>query len=176
MVLGKFTPCRGHAPVSYRLHDYSRRHLSLLPALHSLLRRCSALAHGGHHLEDSYRHHHTGRRLRCGDGRRLGTNVTLVFLGVFAIGSALAGLGGVIAGPFLGTNPGMGFDILMDAFVVIVIGGFGSLLGALVASLMIGVLQSYGVLILPKFALVFQFILMALVLIVRPTGLFGDKE
>jgi branched-chain amino acid transport system permease protein len=106
----------------------------------------------------------------------LGTNVPIVFLGVFAIGSALAGLGGVIAGPFLGTNPGMGFDILIDAFVVIVIGGFGSLLGALVASLMIGVLQSYGVLILPKFALVFQFILMALVLIVRPTGLFGDKE
>jgi branched-chain amino acid transport system permease protein len=106
----------------------------------------------------------------------LGTNVSLVFLGVFAIGSALAGLGGAIAGPFLGTNPGMGFDILTDAFVVIVIGGFGSLLGALVASLMIGVLQSYGVLILPKFALVFQFILMALVLIVRPTGLFGDKE
>jgi branched-chain amino acid transport system permease protein len=106
----------------------------------------------------------------------LGTNVSLVFLGVFAIGSALAGLGGVIAGPFLGTNPGMGFEILTDAFVVIVIGGFGSLLGALVASLMIGVLQSYGVLLLPKFALVFQFILMALVLIVRPTGLFGDKE
>ncbi len=106
----------------------------------------------------------------------LGTNVPVVFLGVFAIGSALAGLGGVIAGPFLGTNPGMGFDILLDAFVVIVIGGFGSLLGALVASVMIGVLQSYGVLILPKFALVFQFILMALVLIVRPNGLFGDKE
>jgi branched-chain amino acid transport system permease protein len=106
----------------------------------------------------------------------LGINVPVVFLGVFAIGSALAGLGGVIAGPFLGTNPGMGFDILIDAFVVIVIGGFGSLLGAFVASLMIGVLQSYGVLILPKFALVFQFILMALVLIVRPTGLFGDKE
>jgi branched-chain amino acid transport system permease protein len=106
----------------------------------------------------------------------LGINVPVVFLGVFAMGSALAGLGGVIAGPFLGAHPGMGFDILTDAFVVIVIGGFGSLLGALVSSLMIGVLQSYGVLVLPKFALVFQFILMALVLIVRPTGLFGDKE
>lgn len=106
----------------------------------------------------------------------LGTNVPMVFLGVFAIGSALAGFGGVIAGPFLGTTPSMGFDILNDAFVVIVIGGFGSLLGALVASLMIGVLQSYGVLILPKFALVFQFVLMALVLIIRPNGLFGDKE
>jgi branched-chain amino acid transport system permease protein len=106
----------------------------------------------------------------------LGANVTLVFLGVFAIGSAFAGLAGAIAGPFLGVNPSMGFDILMDAFVVIVVGGFGSLLGALVASLMIGLLQSFGILILPKFALVFQFALMALVLIIRPTGLFGDKE
>jgi branched-chain amino acid transport system permease protein len=106
----------------------------------------------------------------------LGTNVPLVFLGVFAMGTALAGLGGAIAGPFLGTNPGMGFDILADAFVVIVIGGFGSLFGALVASLMIGVLQSYGVLMLPKFALVFQYALMALVLIIRPQGLFGEKE
>lgn len=106
----------------------------------------------------------------------LGANVPLVFTGVFAIGAALAGLGGAIAGPFLGTSPGMGFDILTDAFVVIVIGGFGSLFGALAASLMIGVLQSYGVLMLPRFALVFQFVLMALVLIVRPQGLFGEKE
>ena len=106
----------------------------------------------------------------------LGTNVPMVFLSVFSVGSALAGLGGVIAGPFLTTYPGMGFDILVDTFVVIVIGGFGSLLGALVASIMIGELQSYGILILPKFALVFQFILMAVVLIVRPTGLLGEKE
>jgi branched-chain amino acid transport system permease protein len=106
----------------------------------------------------------------------LGINVPVVFMSVFAIGTALAGLGGAIAGPFLGISPAMGFDILTDAFVVIVIGGFGSLSGALVASLMIGILQSYGVLFLPKYALVFQFILMALVLIVRPQGLFGDKE
>jgi branched-chain amino acid transport system permease protein len=106
----------------------------------------------------------------------LGTNVPAVFLGVFSVGSALAGLGGVIAGPFLTTYPGMGFDILVDTFVVIVVGGFGSLLGALVASIMIGELQSYGVLFLPKFALIFQFILMAVVLIVRPTGLFGEKD
>jgi branched-chain amino acid transport system permease protein len=106
----------------------------------------------------------------------LGTNVPAVFLGVFSVGSALAGLGGVIAGPFLTTYPGMGFDILVDTFVVIVVGGFGSLLGALVASIMIGELQSYGILFLPKFALIFQFVLMAVVLIVRPTGLFGEKD
>jgi len=86
----------------------------------------------------------------------LGVNVPWVFLGVFAVGAALAGVGGVIAGPFLSTYPGMGFDILLDTFVVIVVGGFGSLLGALLASIMIGELQSYGILILPKFALVFS--------------------
>jgi branched-chain amino acid transport system permease protein len=106
----------------------------------------------------------------------LGTNVPMVFLGVFSIGSALAGFGGVVAGPFLSTYPGMGFDILTDVFVVVVVGGFGSLLGALVAAIMIGELQSFGILLLPKFALVFEFVLMAVVLIVRPTGLFGEKQ
>jgi branched-chain amino acid transport system permease protein len=106
----------------------------------------------------------------------LGTNVPVVFLGVYAVGSALAALGGVIAGPFLSTYPGMGLDILTDVFVVIVVGGFGSVFGAVVASLMIGVLQSYGILLLPKFALVFEYVLMAIILIVRPNGLFGEKE
>jgi len=106
----------------------------------------------------------------------LGINVPMVFLGVFSVGSALAGVAGVIAGPFLSTHPAMGFDILTDMFVVVVVGGFGSLLGAFVSSIMIGMLQSYGILFLPKFALVFEFVLMAVVLIVRPTGLFGDKE
>jgi len=105
----------------------------------------------------------------------LGTNVQIVFLGVFSIGSALAGLGGVIAAPFLSTYPGMGFDIMIDTFVVIVIGGFGSLMGAFVASLMIGELQSFGIQFLPRLALVFEFLLMAIVLIARPTGLFGEK-
>jgi branched-chain amino acid transport system permease protein len=106
----------------------------------------------------------------------LGTNVPVLFLGVFSVGSALAGFAGVIAGPFLSTYPGMGFDILTDIFVVVVVGGFGSLLGAFVSSIMIGMLQSYGILLLPKFALVFQFVLMAIILIIKPTGLFGDKE
>jgi branched-subunit amino acid ABC-type transport system permease component len=70
----------------------------------------------------------------------------------------------------------MGFDILTDIFVVVVVGGFGSLLGAFVSSMLIGILQSFGILFLPKFALVFEFVMMAVVLIVRPTGLFGDKE
>jgi branched-chain amino acid transport system permease protein len=104
----------------------------------------------------------------------LGTNVQAVFLGVFCIGSALAGLAGVVAAPFLTTYPGMGLEILIDAFVVIVIGGFGSVWGALLAALMIGELQSFGIMFIPQLALVFQFLLMAIVLVLRPQGLFGE--
>jgi branched-chain amino acid transport system permease protein len=105
----------------------------------------------------------------------LGINTPLVALGVFTAGSALAAIAGVIAAPFLQADPAMGAAILTDAFVVIVIGGFGSLLGALLAALMIGELQSFGILWFPQIALVFQFLLMAVVLIVRPQGLFGEK-
>jgi branched-chain amino acid transport system permease protein len=105
----------------------------------------------------------------------LGVDVPRLFLGVFAGGAALAGLAGVVAGPFLSTYPGMGLDMMVDTFVVVVIGGFGSLPGAFIASLMIGELQSFGVLFIPRLALVFQFLLMAVVLIIRPTGLFGEK-
>jgi branched-chain amino acid transport system permease protein len=105
----------------------------------------------------------------------LGINTPLVTLGVFSAGSALAAVAGVIAAPFLQADPAMGATILIDLFVVVVIGGFGSLLGALLASLMIGQLQSFGVLWFPQFALVFQFMLMAVVLIIRPQGLFGEK-
>jgi len=106
----------------------------------------------------------------------LGTNVPIVFLGVFGGGSALAAIAGVIAAPFLSIYLGMGADVLIDCFVVIVVGGFGSLPGALIASLMIGELQSFGILWIPRLALVFQFLLMAIVLIIKPTGLFGEKE
>lgn len=105
----------------------------------------------------------------------LGVNVPRLFLGVFSGGSALAGLAGVVAGPLLSTYPGMGLDMMVDTFVVVVVGGFGSLMGAFIASLMIGELQSFGILFIPRLALVFQFLLMAVVLIIRPTGLFGEK-
>lgn len=106
----------------------------------------------------------------------LGVNVPLVFMGVFGGGAALASAAGVIASPFLSVYLGMANEVLLDCFVVIVVGGFGSLFGAFIASLMIGELQSLGILWIPRLALVFQFLLMALVLITRPTGLFGEKE
>jgi branched-chain amino acid transport system permease protein len=106
----------------------------------------------------------------------LGINVTRLFFLVFGAGSALAGLAGVIAAPFLAAYPSMGMDILMDCIIVIVIGGFGSIWGALVASLMLGLIQSFGILWLPQFTLVLEFAFMAVILIVKPTGLFGVQE
>ena len=106
----------------------------------------------------------------------LGFNVPLVFMGVFAFGAALSGFAGVIAGPLLSTFPGMANEILLDAFVVIVIGGFGSLGGAVIASLVIGELQSFGVLLFPKLSIALVYLLMAIVLIVKPSGLFGEKQ
>lgn len=106
----------------------------------------------------------------------LGINVSLVFMGVFAFGAALSGFAGVMAGPILSTFPGMAQEILIDAFVVIVIGGFGSLGGAVIASLLIGELQSFGVLLIPKLSIALMYLLMAAVLIFKPSGLFGEEE
>jgi len=106
----------------------------------------------------------------------LGINVPAVFMATFAFGAALSGFAGVIAGPLLTTFPGMGDAILVDAFVVIVVGGMGSLGGAVLASLIIGELQSFGVLLFPKFSLALIYLLMAVVLVVRPSGLFGRQQ
>jgi len=106
----------------------------------------------------------------------LGVNTPLVFAGVFGLGTALAALAGVIAAPLLGIAPGMADAIGFDAFVVVVTGGLGSLLGAIVAALLIGELQAFGVMFFPRFCLVLMFIVMAVVLSIRPQGLFGDRE
>jgi branched-subunit amino acid ABC-type transport system permease component len=95
--------------------------------------------------------------------------------GVFGLGAALAAAAGVVAAPFLQVDPSMGQAMLVDTFVVVVIGGFGSLSGALVSSIMIGEIQSFGILLFPQFALVLQFLLMAAVLTIRPQGLLGKK-
>lgn len=105
----------------------------------------------------------------------LGINVPLVFMLLFGLGGALAGLAGVIGGPYLITNPGMAATIIIDLFVVIVVGGMGSLQGALLASFLIGELQSFGILLVPQMAVMLEFLLMAVVLIVKPEGLLGDK-
>ena len=106
----------------------------------------------------------------------LGTNVPLVFMGVFATGAALSGLAGVVAGPLMSVDPGMAGAILIDAFVVIVVGGMGSLGGAVLASFIIGELQSFGVLLFPQFSLALIYMLMAVVLVLKPEGLFGERS
>lgn len=105
----------------------------------------------------------------------LGFNVPLIFLLLFGVGAWLAGLAGVIGGPYLMTYPAMGAVILIDLFVVVVIGGLGSIKGALLAAILIGEIQSFGVLFLPQFALFFQYLLLAVVLIFKPEGLLGEK-
>ena len=105
----------------------------------------------------------------------LGTNTPLVFNMVFALGTGLAGVAGVIAGPILGIYPGMALAVGMDVFVVVVVGGLGSLVGAIIASFLIGELQSFGVFFFPEFSIILIFLIMAVVLSIRPQGLFGEK-
>ncbi len=103
----------------------------------------------------------------------LGINVALVSAGVFALGSFLAGLGGVLAAPVRSIFPGMGFSILVESFIVVVVGGLGSMAGAFVAALLIGVVRAFGSVAFPALEEGLVFILMAVVLLLRPRGLLG---
>ena len=103
----------------------------------------------------------------------LGINVRLLYTGVFCLGAWLGGLGGVIAAPMGAIYPGMDLDIIIDAFIVVVIGGLGSLAGTVLGALIFGLLRSFGILFVPQFETLFIFILMAIVLVVRPQGLLG---
>jgi branched-subunit amino acid ABC-type transport system permease component len=103
----------------------------------------------------------------------IGINVPRVFSGVFIAGSMLAALGGAIGTPVRVAAPGIGAAMIIQAFIITVIGGLGNLKGAFVASLIVGVLSSYGTLYFPVFELFFIFVIMAVVLLVRPEGLFA---
>lgn len=103
----------------------------------------------------------------------LGINVQLLFASIFALGVGLAALGGAVAGPVLGLYPGMDIEILIPAFIVVVIGGMGSLRGAFVASIFVGLVDTFGKAYFPEFALFVIYLLMVAVLLVRPQGLFG---
>ncbi len=105
--------------------------------------------------------------------RILGIDIGRVWLVVFGIGTGLAALAGLLAAPLQGASPEMGGPILVEAFVVTVIGGMGSLIGAVLAGLLVGVVVSMTSLFAPEMAQVAIFALMALVLLVRPQGFFG---
>ena len=105
----------------------------------------------------------------------LGVDIRKLWLIVFGLGVGLTALGGVLAAPMRTVNPEMGALVLTEAFVVTVIGGMGSLPGAVVAGLLVGVVVSMTSLFAPEMATIAMFALMALVLIVRPQGLFGAR-
>lgn len=103
----------------------------------------------------------------------LGINVPFVYTIVFGLGSLLAGVGGALSCPLRAITPGMGFAVIIESFVIVVIGGMGSILGTFVVALMFGLMRSFGILGFPFFELAFIYVFMAVVLIVRPAGLFG---
>jgi branched-subunit amino acid ABC-type transport system permease component len=103
----------------------------------------------------------------------MGINVSRVFTLVFAFGAGLAGLSGVIAGPIQSAYPPMGASILIPALIVVVVGGLGSLKGSLAGSLVIGQAETFGKVWLPGASMVIIYVVMALILLFRPQGLFG---
>jgi branched-chain amino acid transport system permease protein len=105
--------------------------------------------------------------------RGVGIHVPRVSVGVFALGASLASVAGVVAGGFVGVYPGADFEILPYAFVVVIVGGMGSLKGALLGSLMVGLLDNFGKALFPELSYFTLFAPMAAILAVRPTGLFG---
>ncbi len=106
--------------------------------------------------------------------RALGIDIGRIWLLVFGVGCGLAGLAGVLAAPMRGVYPEMGVTIVIEAFVVVVVGGMGSLIGAVVSGLLVGEVVSLTTLFAPKMADIVVFLLMAVVLLVRPSGFFGE--
>ena len=104
-----------------------------------------------------------------------GVNTDMLSAGVVGLGSALAGLAGVVAGPFLSLSPHMSSDVLIDSFVVVVIGGLGSLAGAFIAAILLGMMQALGAVYLPGVSVLLPFLFMIAVLIWRPSGLMGSR-
>jgi branched-chain amino acid transport system permease protein len=108
--------------------------------------------------------------------RGSGINIQRVFAGVFGLGALLAGIGGIIGGPFVGVFPGVDVWILLLALVVVIIGGMGSLKGAFVGSLFVGLIDNFGKALFPEFSLFTLFAPMVIILAIKPTGIFGKIE
>lgn len=107
--------------------------------------------------------------------RGIGIDTAKVSLSIFALGAFLAALGGVVGGAFIGVYPGLDFEILPLSFAVVIIGGLGSLRGAVVGSLIVGLIDNFGKALFPEIAYFTLYAPMALILAVKPTGLFGRE-
>jgi branched-chain amino acid transport system permease protein len=119
-----------------------------------------------------------GMMIRAGASNRdmaqsLGINIKFIYTLVFALGVALAAFAGMINAPLSSVFPNMGGQVLIICFVVVVIGGIGSVKGAMAASLMIGLADTFGQVLVPEVAGMVVYVLMAAVLVWRPAGLFG---
>lgn len=108
--------------------------------------------------------------------RGLGINIPLLFTAVFGLGAAISAFGGTIAGPIIGAYPGLEWEILLLALCVILIGGLGSLKGAFVGSLLVGLADNFGKALIPELGLFIIFGSVAIVLAFKPTGLFGKNH
>jgi branched-chain amino acid transport system permease protein len=104
-----------------------------------------------------------------------GVNTDLLSAGVVGLGTALAGLAGVVAAPFLSLSPSMSSDVIIDSFVVVVVGGLGSLAGAFIAAMVLGMVQALGAVYLPDESVLLPFVLMVAVLIWKPAGFAGSR-
>jgi branched-chain amino acid transport system permease protein len=105
----------------------------------------------------------------------LGTNVPMIMTLVFGVATAMGGLAGILAAPLRTVTPGAGVEVIIDSMIVVVIGGFGNFWGALLGALIIGEVLSFGILWMPELATVLTFIVMIIVLIVKPEGLLSKK-
>ncbi|HHW32906.1 MAG TPA: branched-chain amino acid ABC transporter permease [Paracoccus solventivorans] len=106
----------------------------------------------------------------------LGTDVKLVYSGVFVTGAALAAMGGALAAPRSAVDPGMDSLVIIDAFIIVIIGGLGSLLGSFVGALILGFLTVMGSIYLKEWVIVASYVMMVVILLVRPWGLFGKAD
>jgi branched-chain amino acid transport system permease protein len=105
----------------------------------------------------------------------VGINVPLIYTAVFALGTFLTAFGGVLMGTIMAISPAEGFSTMLHAFAVVVIGGLGSLTGAALGAFLVGQVNAFGLLIAPEWEIAFMYLLMAIVLIIRPRGLFGRE-
>ncbi|MEO8117991.1 MAG: branched-chain amino acid ABC transporter permease [Rhodoferax sp.] len=104
-----------------------------------------------------------------------GVNTDALSAGVVGLGTALAGLAGVVAAPFLSLSPSMSSDVIIDSFVVVVVGGLGSLAGAFIAAMVLGMVQALGAVYLPDLSVVLPFMIMVAILIWKPAGFAGSR-
>jgi branched-chain amino acid transport system permease protein len=123
----------------------------------------------------------TGSIIRAGvDDKEMvnamGINIYMYFSAIFALGAFLAAFGGVIGGPILGVYPGLDFEILVITLAVVVVGGLGTLRGAFWGSILIGFVDTFGKTFFPNYAIATIYIAMALILIIKPTGLLGRED